>query len=315
MSGVVPVIRPRPPVAAPPVAAMILPLCLTIGLAACGVSADVYTRTLHERDQLRDRVGQAGTEAAAQRRQLGELQAALTEQQQVNHALQARVAELEAQTADQTLAQEALAGQLRSVVTEREELLLKLDESKAPSPSSALSGAGGTAGAGGAGVAGGTPLPGENQRDQRLTAELRDVIATGHLTVRHLASGVMLRLDESFLFAPDSAVLTAEGRRMLSTVTTALFAARARRLQIRLGVQRTDNPAPSEQAERGDGAQLTVFNRGMALVRQLDGGEQTAPELVVVVDRKGGASTQVESPGQTVPLGEIQIMVEWPSGP
>jgi DNA repair exonuclease SbcCD ATPase subunit len=55
-------------------------------------------------------------------------QAALTAQQQASQELRSRVAELEALTADQTLAAEALTQQLRSAMAEREALLLQIVE-------------------------------------------------------------------------------------------------------------------------------------------------------------------------------------------
>jgi outer membrane protein OmpA-like peptidoglycan-associated protein len=273
------------------------------GLDACGVSTEAYTRTLHERDQLRDRAGRAELEAAAQRRQADELRAAVTEQQQTTHALQARVTELEAQTADQSLAQEALGRQLRSVTTEREELLLKLDELKAPPPTSPASSA-----------ASGALRPAVEPGAQRLAAELRDIIEAGHLTTRPLADGLVLQLAASFLFVSDKAVFTVEGQQVLSTVVAALSATRARRLQIRMGVpQEPDRPL----VERDNDAKPAVFNRGMMLLRQFEGNGQLSPELVMVVDHEGGASKQVApSPSkQTIRLGDIQIVVEWSAAP
>jgi septal ring factor EnvC (AmiA/AmiB activator) len=99
---------------------VVLLLC-GMGPVACGVSPDVYRNTLHERDQLRQRLEQVEATAAS-------AQAALTAQQQANQELRSRVAELEALTADQTLAAEALTQQLRSVMAEREALLLRIAE-------------------------------------------------------------------------------------------------------------------------------------------------------------------------------------------
>jgi len=92
-----------------------------IGPVACGVSPDLYRNTLGERDQLRQRLEQVEAEAAS-------AQAALTAQQRANQELRSRVAELEALTADQTLTAEALTQQLRSVMAEREALLLRIAE-------------------------------------------------------------------------------------------------------------------------------------------------------------------------------------------
>jgi flagellar motor protein MotB len=286
-------------------------LCLTSG---CGVGTEVYTRTLHERDQFRDRAGQAEAEAAAQRRQVTALQAAVTEQQQINQSLKARVSELEAQTADQSLAQEALAQQLRASTADREELLLKLDELKT-SQSPPSSGSRSPADTGHPNVGeerGGAE--GKGADNQRLAAALHDVIEAGHVTVRPLPGGLVLQLAASFLFVPDKAALTAKGQQTLSAVTTALAAVRTRRLQIRMGVQ---NIGDSERPGQKGGAQLVAVNRGLALLRQCGAGGLVSPELVLVAHAKDDTTTaQVSSPpAQPADQDEIQIVVEWPETP
>jgi len=279
-------------------------LCLSFacGLPACGVSTEVYTRTLHERDQLRNQVRQAETEAVAQRRQADDLRAGLTQQQQANHSLQARVTDLEAQTADQNLAQEALARQLRSVTAEREELLLKLDESKAPSLDPTTSA-----------TAGGGISRSEEADAQRLTVSLHDGIEAGHLTIHRLAHGLDMRLAESFVFVRDKTELTSEGQRLLSTIHTALSSIRLRRMLFRM-------PVPAEAMEGGSELarynRTTAFNRLLVLAGQL-GGRTESSELVLVAQREDAHPPPevTAAPGQAIPAGEIQMLLEWPTGP
>jgi len=286
--------------------ARLLCLCLTCGLTACGVSTDVYTRTLRERDQLRDRMGQVEMVSSAQQRQVGELQAALTEQQQVNHALQNRVNDLEAQTADQNLTQEALAQQLRSVTAEREELLLKLDELLASSPSTKSKGAS-------SGTALQPPLRDVESLEQRLTSKLHDAVTAGQITVQPLAGGLILQLTESFLFVSDQAVLTAEGQLLLSTVTATLAGGRHPSVRIRMGVRDAGNGPLSDQGSR---ARLSVLNHGMVLARQLRATALGVPEVALVPAPEDGASTQASSTESTaIRAGEIQVILEWPAGP
>jgi hypothetical protein len=275
-------------------AAGVLCLCLSGGLSACGVSTDVYTRTLHERDQLRDRLGQAEAESAAQRRQAGDLRTVLTEQRHANHTLQARVTELETLTADQNLTQEALAQQLRSLTAEREELLLRLDESK-PSPS-------------------GPPATASEEADaKRLTGALHDMTEAGHVMVRPFAHGLDLRLAESFLFVSDKTALTADGQRMLSTMERVLSGMRLRRLQLRMPLPAVVVGGASEQAQDG---RATAFNRLLALARQLGGGAESS-ELVLVTRREGTPPHPAVSspPEQAIPAGEIQVLLEWMGEP
>jgi hypothetical protein len=279
-------------------------LCLSFacGLPACGVNTEVYTRTLHERDQLRNQVRQAETEVAAQRRESDNLRAGLTQQQQANHTLQARVTELEALTADQNLAQEALARQLRSVTVEREELLLKLDESKAPSLDSTA-----------AEAAGGGFSRNEEADAQRLTVSLHDGIEAGHLTIHRRTHGLDVRLAESFVFVPDKTELTSEGQRLLSTIHTALSSIRLRRLLFRM-------PVPPDAMEGGSELarinRTTAFNRLLVLAGQL-GGRAESSELVLAAQREDAhPSPEVTAtPGQAIPAGEIQMLLEWPAGP
>jgi hypothetical protein len=279
-------------------------LCLSFacGLPACGVSTEVYTRTLHERDQLRNRVKQAETEAAAQRQQADELRAGLTQQQQDNHTLRARISEFETQTADQNLAQEALARQLRSVTVEREELLLKLDESKARSLDSAASA-----------TAGEVVSRSEEADAQRLTVSLHDGIEAGHLTIHRLTHGLDLRLAESFVFVRDKTELTSEGQRLLSTIHTALTSIRLHRVQFRM-------PVPAESMEGGSelarNNRTTAFNRLLVLAGQL-GGRAESSELVLVAQREDAHPPHevTAETGQAIPAGEIQMLLEWPAGP
>jgi len=276
-------------------------LCLSGGLAACGVSTDVYTRTLHERDQLRDHVGQAETAAAVQRQQADALRTALTEQQQASRALQARVTELEALTADQNLAHEALTQQLRSLTAEREELLLRLDESKPLTPGRpAASGEAHSADA--------------EAGAQRLTVALHDAIEAGHLTVHRVGHGLDLRLAESFLFVPDKAELTAEGQRALSTMGTALSGVRPRRLQLRLPWPAA---AAGDESGRARGNRATAVARLLALARQFSGGEAGSSELVLETERRESAPSPAVAftPEQAISAGEIQVLLEWPLGP
>lgn len=279
-------------------------MCLSFacGLPACGVSTEVYTRTLHERDQLRHQVKQAETEAAAQRQQADELRAGLTEQQQANHTLRARITELETQTADQNLAQEALARQLRSVSVEREELLLKLDESKAPSRDSTA-----TASPGGG-------LSRSEEADaQQLTLSLHEVIEAGHLTIHRFTHGLDLRLSESFVFVPDKTEVTSEGQRLLSTIHTALSSIRLSRVLFRM-------PVPADAMEGGSELarinRTAAFNRLLVLAGQL-GGRAESSELVLVAQREDARPTPevTATPGQAIPAGEIQMLLEWPAGP
>ncbi|MBI3621609.1 MAG: hypothetical protein HY208_05410 [Nitrospirae bacterium] len=286
--------------------------CLCLTVSGCGVSTEIHARTLHERDQYRDRAGQAEAEAAAQRRQAVQLQAAVMEQRQTNDSLKARVTELEAQTADQGLAQEALSQQLRAVTAEREELLLKLDESEPPhSPSSASQPPDGT------GHPKGRPQEGGADRGggaQRLATALHDAIEAGHVTMRSLADGLVLQLAASFLFMSDKAVLTTEGQRTLSIVTTTLAVARPRRLQIRMGV---NGGGESGRADQESSVRLVVFNRGMALLRQCDAGGLVSSELVLVALSEDKTTTIQASPppAQPVRQDEIQIVVDWSAAP
>jgi chromosome segregation ATPase len=280
-------------------------LCLSFacGLPACGVSTEVYSRTLHERDQLGNRVKQEETEAAAQRRQADDLRVELAQQRQANHALQARVTELEAQTADQNLTQEALARQLRSVTVEREELLLKLDELKAPSPDSTAT----------ASSAGEAISRSEDADAQRLTGSLRDGIEAGHLTIHRLTHGLDLRLAESFVFVPDKTELTSEGQRLLSTIHTALSSIRLRRVLFRMPVASEAMEGVSELARNN---RTTAFNRLVVLASQL-GGKAESSELVLVAQREDAHPPPeiAASPEQAIPAGEIQMLLEWPVGP
>jgi len=285
-------------------------LCLAGGLTACGVSSETYTRTLHERDQFRERFTQAELDAAAQRRQVGELQAALTEQRQTARDLQTRVTELEALTADQNLSQEALTQQLRSVTTEREELLLKLDELKSQTvpPSSASSAA-----------PSGTTLPsgGESGKEkasaQRVMIALQGEIEAGHVSIHRLSNGLLLRLTESFLFVPGKEALTAEGQRVVSTVATVSSSIRPRRLQVRIGLAGSGVDGTAEQARA---VQLAAFNRGNAVVRQLGQSGYREPELVfVAVERQGDSSPPPASEIPEMSPGEIQLMMTWPTAP
>lgn len=283
-------------------AAGLLCLSFACGLPACGVSTEVYTRTLHERDQLRNRVKQAETEAAAQRRQADDLRAGLTQQQQANHTLQARVTELEALTADQNLAQESLARQLRSVTAEREELLLKLDESKVSPLDSTTTAA-----------AGGGVSRSEEADAQRLTVSLHDGIEAGHLTIHRLAHGLDVRLAESFVFVPYTTGLTSEGERLLSTLHTALSGIRLRRLLFRM-------PVPAEVMEGGSELarinRTTAFNRLLVLAGRLGGGAESS-ELVLVDQREDAHPPPegTDTSGQAIPAGKIQLLLEWPAGP
>jgi hypothetical protein len=265
-------------------------LCLSFacGLPACGVSTEVYSRTLHERDQLGNRVKQEETEAAAQRRQADDLRVELAQQRQANHALQARVTELEAQTADQNLTQEAL---------------LKLDELKAPSPDSTAT----------ASSAGEAISRSEDADAQRLTGSLRDGIEAGHLTIHRLTHGLDLRLAESFVFVPDKTELTSEGQRLLSTIHTALSSIRLRRVLFRMPVASEAMEGVSELARNN---RTTAFNRLVVLASQL-GGKAESSELVLVAQREDAHPPPeiAASPEQAIPAGEIQMLLEWPVGP
>lgn len=278
----------------PRLTARLLCLCLATGLPACGVSTDVYTRTLLERDHLRDRAGQAEAEAAAQRKQAADLRAALTEQEQTNHTLRARITELESQTADQNLTQEALNLQLRSLTAEREELLLRLDESKAP-------------------VTGPSDAAGVEADAQQVTGALHDAIEAGHVTLSRLANGLALRLAESFLFVPDKADLTDDGQRLLSTMNAALSTIPPRRLQLRILLPAAVMGGELERARDGRAA---AFNRLLALAGQL-GGDAESSELVLVTEREGTAPAQglPATPAQTISTGQIQVLLEWSDGP
>jgi hypothetical protein len=270
-------------------AAGVLCLYLSGGLSACGVSTEVYTRTLHERDQLRDRVEKAEAESATQQKQAGDLRTVLTGQQHVNHTLQARVTELEAQIADQNLTQESLAQQLRSLTAEREELLLKLDESKAPFTDQ-------------------SDAAGLEADEQRMTGALHDVIEAGHVTVRRIAHGLDLRLAESFLFVPDKTELTADGQRMLSTMETAISFMSPRRLQLRILLPAAVGEGASGQAYDG---RTTAFTRLLVLARQFDGRTESS-ELVLVIQPEGTAPVQAgaATPAQAISTGEIQVLLE-----
>lgn len=92
-----------------------------VGVTACGVSPAVHTRTLRDIDRLHQRLEQAEAAVVSAQR-------ALMAQRQAIQELRSRVAELEALTADQTLAAEALTQQLRSVMAQREALLLQIAE-------------------------------------------------------------------------------------------------------------------------------------------------------------------------------------------
>jgi uncharacterized coiled-coil protein SlyX len=280
-------------------------LSLAVGLTACGVSTEVYTRTLHERDQFHERLGQAELDAAAQRQRVDELQAALTEQRKAVHDLQARVTELETLTADQNLAQVALAQQLRSATAEREELLLKLDEhtsQAAPSSSVApASSSGATSPAGGA-------------YDQQVTAALHEAIDAGDVTIRRVSGGLLLQLNESVLFTPGKEELTAQGQRVLSTVATAISAIRWRRLQVRIGLTGAAAEGASEEAR---GVRSVALNRGIAIVRQVDQRGSILSELVLLTNDRQGDSLSATSESQFSSLraGEIQLLMTWPTEP
>jgi len=279
-------------------------LCLSLacGLPACGVSTEIYARTLHERDQLRDRVGQAETEAAAQRRQADDLRTALTQQQQANHTLQSRVNELDALAADQNLAQEALTQQLRSLTAEREELLLRLDEFKKPPLDVPVTAA-----------AGGTFSRGAEADVQRLTDALHEVIESGHLTVHRRTNGLDLHLAESFVFVPDKTELTSDGQRVLSTIQSVLSGMQLRRLQFRMPVPAEAREGASELARIN---RAMAFNRLLVLAGQL-GGRAELSELVLVAQRGDSPPPPAvtATPGQVIPAGEIQMLLEWQSGP
>jgi hypothetical protein len=267
----------------------VLCLCLSCGLSACGVNTDVYTRTLQERNQLRERVGQAEAESATQRRQAGDLRTVLAEQQNANHTLQARVTELEAQTADQNLAQEALNQQLRSLTAEHEELLLKLDESKAPitAPSDAA---------------------GLEADAQRLTGALHDAIEAGYVTVRRSEHELVLRLAESFLFVPDKMELTTDGQHLLSTIETTVSSMPTRRLQLRILLPEAVGEGVSGQANDG---RATAFNRLLVLASHF-GGRAVSSALVLVIQREGAAPAPAvaATPVQAISAGEIQVLLE-----
>lgn len=280
-------------------------LCLSLagGLSACGVSTEVYTSTLQERDQLRDRAGRAEAEAAVQRKQAADLRAALTEQQQADHTLRARVAELEVLTADQNLAQEALTRQLRSLTAEREELLLKLDESTASPP-----------GPPNAAAAGGTRSAGDGDvMAQRMIAELHDAIEAGHLTVHRLAHGLDLSLTESFLFVPETTELTFDGQGLLSAIGAVLSGVPPDRLQLRLLLPAAGVEGEPEQTR---GGRAMAFNRLLELARQFNGRAESS-ELVFVTPREGPppAQTAAAPPEQAIPAGKIQVLLEWPAVP
>jgi hypothetical protein len=278
-------------------------LCFSLagGLSACGVSTEVYTRTLQERDQLRDRTGRAETEVAVQRKQAADLRAALTEQQQADHTLRARVAELEALTADQNLAQEALTRQLRSLTAEREELLLRLDEA-APRP-----------GPPNAAAAGGARSTGDGDAvAQRLIVALHDAIEAGHLTVHRLAHGLDLRLAESFLFVPDTTELTFDGQGLLSAIGAVLSGVPPHRLQLRLLLPDAGAEGAPEQTR---GGRAMAFNRLLELARQFNGRAESS-ELVFVAPREGPSPAQTAAPPeQAIPAGKIQVLLEWPVVP
>ena len=274
--------------------------CLSGGLAACGISADVYTRTLHERDQFRARAEQVETEAEDQQRQAVSLRNALTEQQQANRILQAKVSDLEAQTADQNLAQEALAQQLRSLTAEREELLLNQDESRPPS-------AGLPAGAGEA------PSPEVEAGAQRLNVQFHDDITAGHLTVHRLGHRLDLRLTESFLFVPDRIQLTTDGQRLLSTMGAAVSAMPLRRLQLRLSVPPESAGMSPDQAGQ---TRVMAAARLLALARLFGGAGAESSELVLVTRHRAVPPPQAGAPAPAEPLTaeEIQLLLEWPDG-
>jgi septal ring factor EnvC (AmiA/AmiB activator) len=93
--------------------------CAAAVLPACGVSSATHSATLQHVDQLQRRLEQADATVRQQRQQLAELQRA--EQQ-----MKDRLAELETQTADQTVSVEALTQRLQAVMAERDELLLQI---------------------------------------------------------------------------------------------------------------------------------------------------------------------------------------------
>jgi hypothetical protein len=246
-------------------------------------------------------VGQAEAEAATQRRQADDLRTALTQQQQANHTLRARVTELEALTADQNLAQEALDQQLRSLSTEREELLLKLDESTAPPldiPENA--------------AAGGVMSRSAVADAQRLTDALHEAIESGHLTVHRLTNGLDLHLAESFVFVPDKTELTSDGQRLLSTIQTVLSSMRLRRLQVRMPVSAEAMEGASEQARIRRAA---AFNRLLSVAGQV-GSRAESSELVLMAQREDASPppTVTTTPDRVMPSGEIRLLLEWPGG-
>jgi hypothetical protein len=277
-----------------------LSLCLAAGLSACGVSTETYTRTVQERDQLLVRTGQAESEAATQRRQLDALRKSLTEQQQANRALETKVSELEAQTADQNLAQEALAQQLRTLTAEREELLLKQDEPHPPFLDQPAAGGGGVS-------------PEVEAAAQRLTDQLHDSIAAGHLTIHRLSRGLDLHLTESFLFIPNTTRFTPDGQRLLSSMGSVVSSLHPRRVQLRLTVPPTPVAIPPEQAGNN---RVMAAARLLALARQFGGSGVESSELVLVMGRQQPSKAPAADPAPAQPMTaeEIQLLLEWPEG-
>ena len=277
-----------------------LSLCLAAGLSACGVSTEVYTRTVQERDQLHARAGQAESEAAAQRQQLDALRKSLSELQQANHILESKVSELEAQTADQNLAQEALAQQLRSLTAEREELLLKQDES--PPLSTDLPAA-----------AGGALSPNVEEGAQRLTEQFHEAISAGHLTIHRLAHGLDLHLTESFLFDPNTTLLTPDGQRLLSTMAAVVSGLHPRHVQLRVTVPPATVAIPPEQAGND---RVMAAARLLALARQFSGIGAVSSELVLVMGRQQPSQAPAAAPSSAPQktAEEIHLLLEWPDG-